>query len=82
MPRSKVATDSVPAQAGANWRLKYAGPFEFARDGWFHFYDGSLQAHDGFIEVPRDRPDWAQRLLRYEHFEWPEGEAPDDFITY
>lgn len=85
MPRTaKVADNSVPAEAGTDqsfWRLKYNGTFEPGANGLFHFYDGSLQAHDGFIDVPRDRPEWAQRLLRFEHFVWPEGETPEAFMV-
>jgi len=74
---------SVTAEAVAEpevWRLKYAGPFEPANNGLFHFYDGSLYSHDGYIDIPRDRPDWAQRLLRFENFVWPDGEVPLEFL--
>lgn len=80
MPRTR-SVSAEEAEAPAIWRLKYNGNFEPGADGWFHFYDGSLQAHDGYIEVPRDRPEWAQRLLRFEHFVWPEGDTPTDFMV-
>lgn len=42
-----------------------------------YFYEGEVVVRDGVVEIPRTRPEWAQRLLVL-GYEWADGE-PEDF---
>lgn len=43
-----------------------------------YFYEGEVVVYDGTAFVPRNRPEWAQRMLHI-GYEWADGEQPEDF---
>lgn len=54
----------------------------FAHDWTEYFYDGELKVTDGHIEVPVERPEWAQRLWILGFQEDFDGQPIEDIFAH
>lgn len=64
------------------WYIYHRGAHAASMNTNFPVYDGWIEVRGGLARIPKDRPDWAQRLLRFENFAWCHGpeEAPESFL--
>lgn len=86
MPRTAVVTKKVvetPAQENSDhWTLVLCPPWE-GQTRVEYFYDGSVQTVNGRCSIPKERPEWASRLIKFENYRFDGYEQhtfPKDFI--
>jgi hypothetical protein len=82
MPAKKIieepnVDDVSNAPVSEFWNMLTPSDFKDWPEFREYFYDGEVCARYGKVEVPRSRPEWAQRML-YLGYTW-DGETPEDF---
>lgn len=85
MPRTPVkAPPAAPAPEPPNgyWEMYLKPPYT-GQNRMEYFYDGSVSTLAGRCLIPKDRPDWASRLVKFENYGFvghEDGGFPDDFL--
>jgi hypothetical protein len=69
----------VPEAVSTEWTLSAIHPYD-RYTGTEYFYDGELPVVDGVVKVPKNRPDWARKLIM-DCYELLGEEMPEEILN-